>query len=59
VTCRVARTQGHLLGIELFPDMAGRHRLIRMLFGEPAHNIANRGRPRVAIVQLLRRAFTG
>lgn len=59
VTCRVARTQGHLLGIELFPDMAGRHRLIRMLFGEPAHNIAHRGRPRVAIVQLLRRAFTG
>ncbi len=41
----------------LRPDTAARHRLIRLLFSEPAHNIADRGRPGVAIAQLLRRAF--
>ena len=40
-------------------DMAARHRLIRLLFSEPPHNIAHRGLPGTAIVQLLRRAFTG
>lgn len=59
VPCRVARTDGQLIGISLVPDMAARHRLIRLLFSEPPHNIAHRGLPGTAIVQLLRRAFTG
>ncbi|CAG9176840.1 hypothetical protein LMG23992_03350 [Cupriavidus laharis] len=59
VPCRVARTRKGLIGVALRPDMAARHRLIRLLFSEPAHNIAYQGRPRVAIAQLLRRAFAG
>jgi cellulose synthase (UDP-forming) len=59
VPCRVARTRNGLIGIALRPDMAARHRLIRLLFSEPAHNIAYQGSPRVAIAQLLRRAFAG
>lgn len=59
VPCRVARAHGNLAGVALRPDTAARHRLIRLLFSEPAHNIADRGRPGVAIAQLLRRAFSG
>jgi len=59
VPCRVARTQGNLVGLALRPDTAMRHSLIRLLFSEPEHNIAYRGRPGEAITQLLRRAFAG
>lgn len=59
VPCRVARTQGGLVGVALQPDTAARHRLIRLLFSEPPHNIAARGKPGIAIAQLLRRAFAG
>lgn len=59
VPCRIARTHGNLIGVALYADMATRHRLIRLLFSEPAHNIADRGLPAVAIARLLRRAFSG
>jgi cellulose synthase (UDP-forming) len=59
VPCRVARIDKHLIGIALLPDSAVRHRLIRLLFSEPPHNIAHRGLPGTALAQLLRRAFTG
>ena len=59
VPCTVMRRKRNMLGISLQPDMAARHALIRMLFSNPADNIANVGRPRLAIAQLIRRAFTG
>ena len=59
VPCTVMRRRRNMLGISLQPDTAMRHALIRMLFSNPADNIANVGRPRLAIAQLIRRAFTG
>ncbi|GAB7545666.1 glycosyltransferase [Cupriavidus sp. 8B] len=59
VPCRIARRQGKLLGLALHLDMATRHRLIRLLFSEPGHNIAHRGNPRLAISRLMWRAFSG
>ncbi|KJK14389.1 cellulose synthase [Burkholderiaceae bacterium 16] len=59
VPCRIARRQGRLLGLALHLDMATRHRLIRLLFSEPGHNIAKQGKPRLAISQLMWRAFSG
>ncbi|GAA4331498.1 glycosyltransferase [Pigmentiphaga soli] len=57
--CTVARRHGRLLGVALQPDMAARHGLIRLLFSQPAHNIADSGRPRLAIASLIQRAFSG
>lgn len=59
VPCRIARTEGKLVGVALYADTPTRHRLIRLLFSEPAHNIAERGLPGIAIARLLRRAFSG
>jgi cellulose synthase (UDP-forming) len=59
IPCRIVRRDGDLLGIALHLDMPTRHQLIRMLFSEPAHNIAYRGRPRMAIARLMRRALSG
>ncbi|TAL53160.1 glycosyltransferase family 2 protein [Pandoraea sp.] len=59
IPCRIARCQGDLIGIEFKLDMATRHRLIRLLFGAPPHNVANTARPRLALSRLLRRAFSG
>ncbi|MGO4307857.1 glycosyltransferase [Cupriavidus sp. RAF12] len=59
VPCQVARTHQDLVGVALLPDMAVRHRLIRLLFSAPPHNIADRGKPSEALAQLLRRAFSG
>lgn len=59
VPCRIARRQGKLLGLALHLDMATRHRLIRLLFSEPGHNVANHGNPRLAISRLVWRAFSG
>jgi cellulose synthase (UDP-forming) len=59
VPCTVVRRKRNLLGISLQPDTAARHSLIRMLFSDPVDNIANISRPRLAITQLIRRAFSG
>lgn len=59
VPCRIARRQGKLLGLALHLDMATRHRLIRLLFSEPVHNVARQGNPRLAISRLIWRAFSG
>ncbi|WP_416051371.1 glycosyltransferase family 2 protein [Cupriavidus basilensis] len=59
VPCRIARRQGKLLGLALHLDMATRHRLIRLLFSEPTHNVASQGNPRLAISRLVWRAFSG
>ncbi|MDF3838729.1 glycosyltransferase [Cupriavidus basilensis] len=59
VPCRIARRQGKLLGVAMHADMAARHRLIRLLFSEPSHNVAHRGSPRLAISRLMQRAFSG
>jgi cellulose synthase (UDP-forming) len=59
VPCRIARRQGNLLGLALHLDMATRHRLIRLLFSEPGHNVARQGNPRLAISRLMWRAFSG
>jgi cellulose synthase (UDP-forming) len=39
--------------------MAARHCLIRTLFGDPPHNIAAQGQPRLAISRLMQRALSG
>jgi cellulose synthase (UDP-forming) len=59
IPCRIVRRDGQLLGIALHADMAVRHSLIRLLFSDPAHNIARQGRPRLAISRFMRRALLG
>jgi cellulose synthase (UDP-forming) len=59
IPCRIVRRHGHLLGIALHTDMAARHCLIRTLFGDPPHNIAAQGQPRLAISRLMQRALSG
>ncbi|KWR90774.1 glycosyltransferase family 2 protein [Cupriavidus sp. IDO] len=59
VPCRIVRRKDQLLGLALHADMAARHRLIRTLFTDPAHNIARQGRPRLAISRFMRRALMG
>lgn len=59
IPCRIVRRQGTLLGVALHADRAARHSLIRLLFSEPALNIATTGRPGLAISRLLQRALSG
>lgn len=59
IPCRVVRRDNQLLGIALHADMAARHSLIRLLFSDPAHNIARQGQPRLAISRFMRRALLG
>lgn len=59
IPCRIVRRDGALLGVALGADTAARHGLIRLLFGDPPHNIAIRGRPRLAISRLMQRALSG
>ena len=59
IPCRVVRRDHQLLGIALHADMAARHSLIRLLFSDPAHNIARQGQPRLAISRFMRRTLLG
>ena len=59
IPCRVVRRDGQLLGIALHTSMAARHALIRLLFTDPAHNIARQGQPKLAISRFMRRALMG
>ncbi|CAN0627866.1 cellulose synthase (UDP-forming) [Burkholderia multivorans] len=59
IPCRIVRRQGRLLGIALHADRAARHSLIRMLFGDPPHNVAAQSRPTLAISRLMQRALSG
>ncbi|KVQ88876.1 cellulose synthase [Burkholderia ubonensis] len=58
IPCRIVRRQGRLLGIALHVDTAARHGLIRLLFGDPPHNIAAQGQPKLAISRLMQRALS-
>ncbi|MGU7772773.1 glycosyltransferase [Burkholderia sp. MR1-5-21] len=58
IPCRIVRRQGRLLGVALHVDTAARHGLIRMLFGDPPHNIAAQGQPKLAISRLMQRALS-
>ncbi|UIF90152.1 glycosyltransferase [Cupriavidus sp. UYPR2.512] len=59
IPCRVVRRDGQLLGIALNAGMAARHALIRLLFTDPAHNIARQGQPKLALSRFVRRALLG
>ncbi|AIO69675.1 glycosyltransferase [Burkholderia oklahomensis] len=59
IPCRIARRQGSLVGVALHADIAARHCLIRMLFGDPPHNVAAQGQPRLALSRLMQRALSG